>query len=81
MNLLDRFTRCNLLILLAYVVVLLCFFATITAVVDDEFTRGILTLILGRYLGYIDTIYQYEFGSTKSSKSKDEVINRLTKGE
>jgi hypothetical protein len=44
----------------------------------DEYTKGIFTLVLGRLLGYIDTAYQFEFGSTRTSKSKDETIKTLT---
>lgn len=44
-----------------------------------EFMKGIVTLLMGRFLGYLDQIYQFEFGSTRSNKTKDETINRLTK--
>ena len=44
----------------------------------DEYTKGIATLILGRFLGYLDNIYNFEFGSTRSSKQKDASIENLT---
>lgn len=45
----------------------------------NEYTKGIATLILGRFLGYLDNIYNFEFGSTRSSKTKDSTIEQLTK--
>jgi len=45
----------------------------------DEYAKGIITLVLGRFLGYLDNIYNFEFGSTRSSKIKDDTIKSLTK--
>lgn len=44
----------------------------------DEYAKGIVTLVLGRFLGYLDNIYNYEFGTTRSSKTKDVTIKNLT---
>jgi hypothetical protein len=46
----------------------------------DDYVKGIFTLVLGRFLGYIDNAYQFEFGRTRSSASKDASIENLTKG-
>lgn len=46
----------------------------------DEYAKGIITLVLGRFLGYLDNIYNFEFGSTRTSRVKDETISSLTKG-
>lgn len=43
-----------------------------------EFVKGIFTLVLGRFLGYLDNIYNFEFGSTRSSKTKDNTISKLS---
>lgn len=45
----------------------------------NEYMKGIFTLVLGRFLGYLDNIYNFEFGSTRASKSKDATIENLTK--
>lgn len=45
----------------------------------DEYAKGIVTLVLGRFLGYLDNIYSFEFGTTRSSKAKDSTIENLTK--
>lgn len=43
----------------------------------NEFLKGIVTLVLGRFLGYLDGIYNFEFGTTRGSQSKDSTINVL----
>lgn len=44
----------------------------------DEYVKGIFTLVLGRFLGYLDNVYNFEFGSTRSSKQKDTTISQLS---
>lgn len=45
----------------------------------NEYVKGIFTLVLGRFLGYLDNIYNFEFGTTRASKEKDHTISNLTK--
>jgi hypothetical protein len=45
----------------------------------NEYVKGIFTLVLGRFLGYLDNIYNFEFGSTRASKSKDATIENLSR--
>lgn len=45
----------------------------------NEYMKGIFTLVLGRFLGYLDNIYNFEFGTTRASKTKDATIENLTK--
>jgi len=47
----------------------------------DEYAKGIITLVLGRFLGYLDNIYNFEFGSTRGSRTKDTTIKNLTGSE
>lgn len=47
----------------------------------NEYVKGIFTLVLGRFLGYLDNIYSFEFGTTRGSKDKDETIKQLTGGQ
>ena len=47
----------------------------------DEYVKGIVTLVLGRFLGYLDNIYSFEFGTTRGSKDKDDTIKQLTGGQ
>lgn len=46
----------------------------------DEYVKGIVTLVLGRFLGYLDNIYSFEFGTTRGSQNKDETIKKLSGG-
>ena len=46
----------------------------------NEYVKGIFTLVLGRFLGYLDNIYNFEFGTTRSSRTKDVTIEQLSKG-
>ena len=46
----------------------------------NEYVKGIFTLVLGRFLGYLDNIYSFEFGTTRGSKEKDETSKQLTGG-
>jgi hypothetical protein len=47
----------------------------------NEYVKGVFTLILGRFTGYLDMIYQFEYGSTRRGQVKDETINGLVKRE
>lgn len=40
----------------------------------NEYAKGIITLTLGRLWGYMDGIYQFEFGRTRSGEQKDATI-------
>lgn len=44
-----------------------------------EFLKGIFTLVMGRLLGYVDQIFAFEFGTTRTSRTKDNTIEQLTK--
>jgi hypothetical protein len=46
----------------------------------NEYVKGIFTLVLGRFLGYLDNIYSFEFGTTRGSRDKDDTIRNLTGG-
>lgn len=44
----------------------------------DEYVKGIITFILGRAMGYIDQGFNFEFGTTRNSGTKDETISKLS---
>jgi hypothetical protein len=44
----------------------------------DEFAKGTITLVCGRALGWVEQIFSFEFGTTRSSKLKDDTISKLT---
>lgn len=47
----------------------------------NEYVKGIFTLVLGRFLGYLDNIYNFEFGTTRGSRDKDDTIKHLSGGD
>lgn len=69
--------RLNLLASAAYIVVLLILGIVVWMQITDEFAKGILTLVLGRFVGYVDNVYAFEFGTTRGSKEKDVAITNL----
>ena len=45
----------------------------------SEYAQGIVTLCLGRLLGYLDNIFSFEFGTTRSNQAKDATIQTIAK--
>ena len=74
------FNRANTMYVLAIVVIAGLVWGVLASKLDD-YGKGIITLVLGRFLGYLDVIYSFEFGTTKSSKQKDETITTLANKE
>lgn len=72
--------RINVLLAIAYATILICLAVTVWVSDIKEYAQGILTLILGRFLGYTDSVYAFEFGSTRQSKEKDATISNLSGG-
>ena len=71
--------RADALVTLASILVVGCLFVVVMMSDINEFAKGAITLILGRALGWIEQIFSFEFGTTRTSKSKDDVIGKLTK--
>ncbi len=44
-----------------------------------EYGQGVITLVLGAFIGYLTAMYQYETGTTRASAAKDTAITDLTK--
>ena len=73
-------TRANVMFFLAVVMVGILVWIVWKDQSINEYVKGIFTLVLGRFLGYLDNIYSFEFGTTRGSKEKDETIKQLTNG-
>lgn len=73
-------TRANVMFFLAVVMVGILVWIVWKDQNINEYVKGIFTLVLGRFLGYLDNIYSFEFGTTRGSKEKDETIKQLTGG-
>lgn len=68
------------MLLAAYATVIGCVAVTVGNAGIGEYAQGLITLVLGRFLGYIDNGYSFEFGTTRASKTKDETISNLAAG-
>lgn len=73
-----RNTRANNMLGAAGLAIIVILFVVIWNSPMDDFEKSILTLILGRCLGYIDQGFNFEFGTTRSSGKKDEIIDKLS---
>lgn len=72
--------RANFMFFLAIVMVGLLVWIVWKDPSINEYVKGIFTLVLGRFLGYLDNIYNFEFGTTRGSQNKDETIKKLSGG-
>jgi hypothetical protein len=75
-----RNSRANAMLGGAGLAVVVILFVVVWNSPMDDFEKSILTLILGRMLGYIDQGFNFEFGTTRSSAKKDETIGKLSEG-
>ena len=75
-----RNRRADTMYVLAVCVIVGLVYAVWQAADMSEFTKGVITLVLGRFLGYLDGIYNFEFGTTRTSRTKDLTIDQLTRG-
>lgn len=60
--------RANLLTLGAFVVVALICWQVWSMPNVNDYVKGVATLVLGRFLGYMDQIFQFEFGTTRHTQ-------------
>lgn len=72
-----NYTATSMYVLAVLVIIGLTWQVLDTSMGLNEFAKGVITLVLGRFLGYLDNIYNYEYGTTRSSKAKDETIKQL----
>ena len=75
----KRNYRADLMFLLAVSVICALVYLVWKDPTINEYMKGIFTLVLGRFLGYLDNIYNFEFGTTRGSRDKDATISNLTK--
>ena len=76
----KRNTRADSMYILSVIIIAAIFWAVWSKPELPEFVKGVVTLILGRFLGYLDQIFNFEFGTTRSSKEKDHTISALSGG-
>lgn len=72
--------RLNFLAAVAFMMLLALLAIAVLMSGLNEYAKGIVTFLLGRFAGYVDNIMAFEFGTTRGSKDKDQAINNLTQG-
>ncbi|TCS37501.1 hypothetical protein EDC30_104305 [Paucimonas lemoignei] len=74
----NRNYRANVLAGMAILLVIVCLMVVVWMSDLDDYAKGTITLICGRALGWVEQIFSFEFGTTRSSKTKDDTISRLS---
>jgi len=70
--------RANVLVAAALLLVVLCLAIVIWMSNADDFAKATISLILGRALGWVEQLFSFEFGTTRSNKAKDDTISKLS---
>lgn len=70
-------TRADVMFYLAVIVIIGLVYAVWSSPDLNEYVKGIVTFLLGRFAGYLDNIYNFEFGTTRANRFKDETINTM----
>jgi hypothetical protein len=70
--------RANVLAGMAILLVIVCLIVVVWMSDLNEYAKGTITLICGRALGWVEQIFSFEFGTTRSSKAKDDTISKLS---
>lgn len=72
--------RANVLAGAALLLVVICLGIVVWSSNADDFAKATISLILGRALGWVEQLFSFEFGSTRTSKAKDDMITKLAGG-
>lgn len=72
--------RADAMAFLAVLVIIGLVYAVWSTPDINEYVKGIVTFLLGRFTGYLDNIYNFEFGTTRSSQDKNSTIDKLAVG-
>lgn len=73
----KRNYRADVMFILAVAMIVGLVYAVWSTPDINEYVKGIVTFLLGRFAGYLDNIYNFEFGTTRGSQNKDSTINAL----
>lgn len=71
--------RANVMAALAALTVLVCLMVTVWVSDMDDFAKATITLITGRALGWVEQVFNFEYGTNRASKVKDDTIKLLSK--
>ena len=71
--------RANVLAGFATFLVIICLSVVVWNSAMDDFAKATITLVLGRAFGWVEQIFSFEFGTTRTNRTKDDTINNLSK--
>lgn len=69
--------RANWLVALTIAVVMGLITVVVWKTELPEYAKGIITFALGRFCGYLDQVFNFEFGTTRSSQKQQDTIKNL----
>lgn len=67
--------RANWLVAFAILTVSACLTAVMFIDLKSEWAQGVVMLVLGLYVGELKNIYSFEFGTTRRSREKSDLID------
>lgn len=70
--------RANWLVAVAIIIILLSLTLIIFNKDLSEFAQGALSMVLGMFLNELKNIYSFEFGTTRRSRAKSDVLDNKT---
>lgn len=71
--------RANALAAGAGLLIIFCLIITVWNSSLDDNAKAVITLILGRALGWVEQIFSFEYGTTRANKVKDDTIKNLSR--
>lgn len=66
--------RANWLVAFAILSISGCLLAVMFLEFKDEWAKGVIMLVLGLYVGELKNIYSFEFGTTRRSREKSDIL-------
>lgn len=66
--------RANWLVAFAILSITGCLLAVMFLEFKDEWAKGVIMLVLGLYVGELKNIYSFEFGTTRRSREKSDLL-------
>ena len=73
----TRNRRTDAMFVAAYIAVVGLVYVVVYEPTISEYAQGVITLVLGSFIGYLTAMYQFETGTTRSSAKKDDTMARI----
>lgn len=73
----GRNRRSDAMFVAAYVAVSSLVYIVVYQKGISEYAQGVITLVLGAFIGFLTSMYNFETGTTRSSQSKDTMMKDM----